>query len=360
MGGVLKLKAGEWVEVRSREEILASLDAEGRLDNLPFMPEMLEYCGRRLRVSKTAHKTCDPVNSPWSFRRIEHTVHLDGVRCDGGGHGGCEAGCLIFWKEAWLKRASPELTQIAPAMAAPARGGCSVDCLRRTACTEAPDGPVYSCQATDLRRFTSNLPWWDLRQYIRDIASGNLDSGLAGHSLPERFLEKVLSSIRLLQAVLIWAFNSLQKRRHGVPFPQVEGELVKTPLEVLNLQPGELVQVRSREEILATLDSRNRNRGLLYDAEMLRWSGGIYRVLRRVHKIVDEKTGRMLSMKNACIVLEGAVCKGDYHQFCPRGIYHYWRENWLLRVTHETPRAVPAPEESGVAECAGCVSEGVQ
>jgi hypothetical protein len=40
-GGVLNLKAGQWVEVRSREEILATLDERGRLENLPFMREML-------------------------------------------------------------------------------------------------------------------------------------------------------------------------------------------------------------------------------------------------------------------------------------------------------------------------------
>jgi hypothetical protein len=35
---------------------------------------------------------------------MENAVHLTGVRCDGQAHGGCQAGCLIYWKEAWLKR----------------------------------------------------------------------------------------------------------------------------------------------------------------------------------------------------------------------------------------------------------------
>ena len=54
------LKAGEWVQVRSKEEILATLDANGRLDEMPFMPEMLKYCGARMMVGKRSHKTCDP------------------------------------------------------------------------------------------------------------------------------------------------------------------------------------------------------------------------------------------------------------------------------------------------------------
>jgi hypothetical protein len=43
----MKLRAGDWVEVRSREEILRSLDENGRLEGLPFMPQMFQYRGQR-------------------------------------------------------------------------------------------------------------------------------------------------------------------------------------------------------------------------------------------------------------------------------------------------------------------------
>ena len=55
----LGLKVGDLVEVRSAEEIRATLDENGELDGLPFMPEMLAFCGRRLTVHKVAHKSCD-------------------------------------------------------------------------------------------------------------------------------------------------------------------------------------------------------------------------------------------------------------------------------------------------------------
>ena len=58
----LELRAGDWVEVRSEAEILRSLDRQGQLDGLPFMPEMLKYSGQRFQVWKRAHKTCDTVN----------------------------------------------------------------------------------------------------------------------------------------------------------------------------------------------------------------------------------------------------------------------------------------------------------
>jgi hypothetical protein len=101
--GKLDLRPGEWIEVRGEAEILATLDDDGTLDGLPFMPEMLAHCGQRYRVYKRADKTCDTVN--WTgLRRMENTVHVTMLRCDGSAHGGCQAGCLMFWKEAWLRR----------------------------------------------------------------------------------------------------------------------------------------------------------------------------------------------------------------------------------------------------------------
>ena len=103
----MALRAGDWVEVRTRQEILQTLDRDGRLDGMPFMPQMFSYCGQRFRVRRSAHKTCDPVYTHRS-RRLLNAVHLD-LRCDGKAYGGCQAGCLIFWKEAWLKRADKDL-----------------------------------------------------------------------------------------------------------------------------------------------------------------------------------------------------------------------------------------------------------
>ena len=54
-------EAENWVEVRSKEEILRTLDKNGRLEGMPFMPQMFEHCGKRLQVYKRAHKTCDTV-----------------------------------------------------------------------------------------------------------------------------------------------------------------------------------------------------------------------------------------------------------------------------------------------------------
>jgi len=345
----LDLKAGEWVEVRSREEVLAILDEKGRLDNLQFMPEMLQHCGKRFRVYKRADKTCEYTRG-WSIRRMTNSVHLEGLRCDGSGHDGCQASCLIFWKEAWLKRAASDVVpakslQQAERQAQKLVTVCDIESIyAATSNTNSQGEQLFDCQATNVPEFTSHMSFWDPRQYIRDLRSGNLDTGLAGTSRGHRFLEFILAISRLLQATIIGFFNEVQARRQGARYPFIEGTAAKTPVEVLNLQPGELVEVRSKEEIVATLDKSQKNRGLWFDSEMLPYCGGIYRVLRRVHRIIDEKTRKMVVMKYPCIVLEGVICKSDYHRLCPRAIYPYWRENWLKRAAI-LPSAQPGTQE---------------
>ena len=218
---------------------------------------------------------------------MKDSVHLEGVRCDGAGHDGCQAGCLIFWKEAWLKRAANDLVSAEslkhPSGVPPEIGGfCTVESILAASRTTSPVGEIlYACQATDVPQFTSRMSFWDPRQYIRDLRSGNLKSGLAGDSQDHRLLEFILAIIRLFQASVIGFFNEVQDRRQGSRYPFIEGSAAKTPVELLDLQPGELVEVRSKEEIIATLGRDQRNRGLWFDSEMLPYCGGIYRVLRR-------------------------------------------------------------------------------
>ena len=53
-----RLCRGDLVEVKPPDEIVQTLDAEGASDHLPFMPEMLEFCGRTFRVSRRALTIC--------------------------------------------------------------------------------------------------------------------------------------------------------------------------------------------------------------------------------------------------------------------------------------------------------------
>ena len=106
-GEVLHLAPGDWVEVRSAKEIFATLDAQGKSRGLRFTPEMLKFCGRRLRVYKSLDKIL--LEATGELRKIKTpTVLLEGVFCDGKAHGGCDRSCFCFWREAWLRRLGPQ------------------------------------------------------------------------------------------------------------------------------------------------------------------------------------------------------------------------------------------------------------
>src|SRR5262245_12976367 len=169
----LSLKPGEWVEIKSREEILATLDERGRLSGLSFMPEMERYCGRRFRVSRRADKACDRIQKSGN-RRLVNAVHLEDLRCDGADHAGCAAACLIFWKEAWLNRGDHPGLVAVPSNGQRTRvtAGLDAEGLRRSSRVADGDGTpesiVWACQATTMYDATSAFARWDVAQFVRD------------------------------------------------------------------------------------------------------------------------------------------------------------------------------------------------
>jgi hypothetical protein len=101
--------------------------------------------------------------------------------------------------------------------------------------------------------------------------------------------------------------------------------------EVLDLQPGELVEVKSTEEILATLDHRRRHKGLLWMTGMKKYCGRRYRVRKRVQRITLESNGELRNMKHT-VLLDGVMCDGREFGGCDRCCFHFWREAWLKRI----------------------------
>ena len=61
-------------------------------------------------------------------------------------------------------------------------------------------------------------------------------------------------------------------------------EATSPSFEPVGLKAGDLVRVRSREEIAATLNREARNRGLSFSPEMVPYCGGTYRVRDRVER----------------------------------------------------------------------------
>jgi hypothetical protein len=359
-----KLSPGDWVEVRSKEEILSTLDGKGQLNGMPFMPEMFQFCGKKFQVYKRAHKTCDYTTPyPYHTRWLDRSVHLQ-TRCDGEAHGGCQAGCLLIWKEAWLKQVSDgskgasaaPLVTISPGETNQQPGGCSEsEVWARTEVADPKGGPpTYVCQATITPSATTYLAWWDLRQYIEDYTSGNATLWRIFSALVYSAYYNLTQAGIGLGVPLRWLYDKLHWLWRGSKWPRTPGLIPAgspTPAMNLNLQPGELVRVKPQEEILKTVTTDNRNRGMVWDAELVPYCGGTYKVLKRVTKLIDEKTGKMMEMKTPCIILDSVVCQARYsdcRMLCPKSMYPYWREIWLERVTPRS-EAVSVSDEANLA-----------
>jgi hypothetical protein len=324
--------------VRSASEIFATLDDRGTLDGLPFMPEMLKYCGRTLPVTQRADKTCagDGV-----VRRMYNTVHLQNIRCDGSAHDGCQAACLMFWKEAWLERLENGSTPAPSALGEDEQAYVAETLEPATRDTGESGATRYRCQATDIPSASERLRFRQADQYVRDVHNWSIRKIVRGLVIEVFNLWQRFSTRRLPERLRIFGGNT---------YPFVAGKLEKgkTPSAKLDLSPGDLVRIKSKHEIEATLDTTNRNRGLSFDGEMSNYCGRTARVRARVNRLIEESTGEMVDIKSDCIILEGVVCAADYHRFCSRAIYPYWREVWLEKVDDAPGRNGSTPP------CAGC------
>lgn len=299
------------------------------------MPEMLDACGQVFTICSRADKTCDTATQTGG-RKLTDTVHLTGQRCDGSAHGGCQAACLNFWKVAWLERTTssdPDSRVVAYSQAQIDAANSSI--AKHTSTNSDESGaPIYSCQATLLPEFTTPLSPWDVRQYWRDLTTNKVS---VTRMLRVAFLSlyRKIAAIGIGHRFWVGAYEFVQKARNGQPWPRRSGTLSKTPTELLDLEIGEYVRVKSYDQILKTLDKNNRNRGLSFDAEMVRFCGKTCKVQARVEKIIHEGTGEMMHFSNPCIILKDSWCSSDLSKcrhFCPRNIYHYWREIWLERA----------------------------
>ena len=297
-----RFKKGDVVEVLPWNELMHTLDASGTVDALPFMPEMLPYCGKRLIITKRLERTCEDIEG--GMRRIRNVVFLNDLRCDGSAHGGCQKGCSILWKDDWLRR--PEDTKESQLESHP------------TSAYPFPysfgDGH-YICQSTELLRATSHLSPLDFGSYLRDVRAQTYSA---------------LEMVKVLSFAIKHRIRSrIQKKSHRF----LEGGSIKTPTESLSLQPGDWVRVKTPEAIAQTLNKEGKNRGLAFTVEMLPFCGRTFRVLTRLEKMMNESTRQLIPVENT-VILEGVTCDGCHilRGGCPKNNHHYWREIWLERV----------------------------
>jgi hypothetical protein len=100
------------------------------------------------------------------------------------------------------------------------------------------------------------------------------------------------------------------------------------------LRPGDVVRVRSRGEIEATLDASGALDGLPFMAEMAEYCGKIFRVHRRVDKINDMRHKTGLRRLHDSVTLTGVRCSGSHHDGCQAECQILWKDSWLGRLPY--------------------------
>lgn len=101
----LDLKPGEWVRIRPAREIEETIDLKGGTRGLWFDWEMLEYCGRTVRVRDRVTRFIHDDGTLVTFK--SPAVKLEGVVCSGEhslGRWFCPRAIFPFWREDWLER----------------------------------------------------------------------------------------------------------------------------------------------------------------------------------------------------------------------------------------------------------------
>lgn len=302
----MKIRANDLIEVKTPDEILETLDAEGTLDQLPFMPEMIESCGKRFRVSRRAFKACVSGSGPSTMRgfKDDGVIVLDGLRCSGAAHDGCQKECMSFWREEWLRRVEESDFQ---------RKVDSEGAQRLRSRLKSKTGPdTYFCQASEILKVTVPLSQSErFAKCLSDVRSGNCNA------------------VEMTRRIGIWLF---WKARRKIVGEYARGNNKTTPTGSLNLRRGETIQVKSMEDIVGTTNEYAKNRGLYFSPDMRLLCGEKAHVRSKLEKIIVDGTGEMRQLHNT-VYLEESMCGCAHVAFggCPRGEFAYWREVWLRR-----------------------------
>lgn len=108
---------------------------------------------------------------------------------------------------------------------------------------------------------------------------------------------------------------------------------VTTPLGPhVPMQKGDIVTIRSREEIQETLNRWNQLHGCAFTEEMWPYCGSVHEIYKRVEHFLDERDHIMKRSKRL-VVLKNLYCEGtiDFGP-CHRACFFFWREEWLKKI----------------------------
>jgi hypothetical protein len=174
---------------------------------------------------------------------------------------------------------------------------------------------------------------------IEDCQTANSE-GLFAKSLPVKTEQIIIRSLRKIKYFLFIRyikgifgkkyFSGTKKVIQGQQPPKEQLRNLKTSTIV----EGDRVRIRSKEQILATLNEKNKLEGCFFMQEMFNYCGKEYKVIRKVENFFDEAAMEMRKARTTYL-LEGLHCSGKltgYVTKCDRNCYSFWKEAWLEKI----------------------------
>lgn len=153
---------------------------------------------------------------------------------------------------------------------------------------------------------------------------------------------------------MFWREEWLEKLKEPLPWSQdqVSGQFTKDESSSLAAnsvvdrqgrlgqaefpQVGDLVRVRTKDEIGATLDSERKLKGCCFMDVMVPYCGTVHRVLQPMTRFIDEEDGCMAKNCNGLVLLEDVRCSGDTSLgHCDRTCLLFWRVEWLEKLAED-------------------------
>lgn len=108
--------------------------------------------------------------------------------------------------------------------------------------------------------------------------------------------------------------------------------LVLEKPSVIHLKSGDMVRVRSLEEIQNTLNPFNELKGCAFLEDMKRYCSTQQRVFKVLERFLDERDYQVKKAKGI-VLLEGVYCQGTpVFGRCDRSCLLFWREEWLEKL----------------------------
>ena len=149
-----------------------------------------------------------------------------------------------------------------------------------------------------------------------------------------------LSRLDIFKQRIRKLWHSIKRRRRYLQHLIAEGTGKKnseyrTDLIRQSLDKGDIVRIKSKEEIWATLDRWGLLKGCGMMDHMWQLCGTTQRVLKRIDQFVDERNYKLKKCKGM-VALENVLCIGtkDFG-ICDRSCFFFWREEWLEKIDDE-------------------------